>query len=44
MNYITINDANNISKSINRPGNIYGLNNDTDSHLMKNSEWEPAHI
>ena len=39
MNYITINDANNISRALTEPGNIYGLNNDTDSHLMKNSEW-----
>ena len=39
MNYITINDANNISKALTEAGNIYGLSNDTDSHLMKNSEW-----
>ena len=39
MNYITINDANNISRALTEPGNIYGLSNDTDSHLMKNSEW-----
>ena len=39
MNYITINDANNISRALTEAGNIYGLSNDTDSHLMKNSEW-----
>ena len=39
MNYITINDANNISRALTEVGNIYGLSNDTDSHLMKNSEW-----
>ena len=39
MNYITINDANNISRSLTEQGNIYGLSSDTDSHLMKNSEW-----
>ena len=40
MNYISINDANNISRALTEPGNIYGLStSDTDSHLMKNSEW-----
>ena len=39
MNYITTNDANNISRALTEPGNIYGLSNDTDSHMMKNSEW-----
>ena len=39
MNYITINDANNISRALTEEGNIYGLSNDADSHLMKNSEW-----
>ena len=39
MNYININDANNISRALTEVGNIYGLSNDTDSHLMKNSEW-----
>ena len=40
MNYITINDANNISRALTEEGNIYGLSSsDTDSHLMKNSEW-----
>ena len=40
MNYITINDAYNISKALTEAGNIYGLSsNNCDSHLMKNSEW-----
>ena len=40
MNYININDAYNISRALTDNGNIYGLNNlNTDSHLMKNSEW-----
>ena len=40
MNYITTNDANNISRVLTETGNIYGLSSaDTDSHLMKNSEW-----
>ena len=40
MNYLTINDAYNISKVLTENGNIYGLNNiTTDSHLIKNSEW-----
>ena len=40
MNYLTINDAYNISKVLTENGNIYGFNNlTTDSHLIKNSEW-----
>ncbi len=40
MNYTSINDANNISRALTEEGNIYGLSTlDTDSHLMKNSEW-----
>ena len=40
MNYINLNDANNVSKAMNESGNIYGLKaENTDSHLMKNSEW-----
>ena len=40
MNYININDAFNLSKALTEKDNIYGLNsNDTDSHLIKNSEW-----
>ena len=38
-NYITINDCYNIAKVLNESGNIYGLSTDSDSHLMKNSEW-----
>ncbi len=40
MNYISMNDANNISRALTEPGNIYGLSvTDTDSHLIKDSEW-----
>ena len=39
MNYINHNDAYNIAKSMTENGNIYGLTENTDSHLMKNSEW-----
>ena len=40
MNYINVNDAYNISRTLTESGNIYGLSNSTtDSHLMKNSEW-----
>ncbi len=40
MNYITINDSYNIVRALTDSGNIYGLSSsDTDSHLMKNSEW-----
>lgn len=40
MNYINHNDAYLISKSLTDNGNIYGImNTETDSHLMKNSEW-----
>jgi len=40
MNYINHNDAYNISRVLTESGNIYGLTSlDTDSHLMKNSEW-----
>ena len=39
MNYINHNDAYNIAKVLTEAGNIYGLSNDSDSHLMKNSEW-----
>ncbi len=39
MNYINHNDAYNIAKAITEEGNIYGLTEATDSHLMKNSEW-----
>ena len=39
MNYINHNDAYNIAKVMTESGNIYGLSESTDSHLMKNSEW-----
>ena len=39
MNYINTNDAFNITRALNEIGNIYGLSTDSDSHLMKNSEW-----
>ena len=40
MNYINHNDCFNIAKTLNESGNIYGLStSDSDSHLMKNSEW-----
>ena len=39
MNYINHNDAYNIAKAMTESGNIYGLTEGTDSHLMKNSEW-----
>ena len=39
MNYINHNDAYNIAKAMTEDGNIYGLTNSSDSHLMKNSEW-----
>ena len=39
MNYINHNDAYNIAKAMNENGNIYGLTESTDTHLMKNSEW-----
>ena len=40
MNYIDHNDSFNIAKVLNESGNIYGLSiSDSDSHLMKNSEW-----
>ncbi len=39
MNYINHNDAYLLSRKLTADGNIYGLSGDTDSHLMKNSEW-----
>ena len=39
MNYISQNDIFNIAKAITEEGNIYGLTENADSHLMKNSEW-----
>ena len=39
MNYINIREAFAICSVLTENGNIYGLSDDTDSHLMKNSEW-----
>ena len=40
MNYINHNDAFLVAQKMTAPHNIYGLSaNDTDSHMMKNSEW-----
>ncbi len=39
INYINQNDAFNIAKVMTEDGNIYGLTDSSDSHLMKNSEW-----
>lgn len=40
MNYISINDAYMLCKSLANEGNIYGINEKTAApHLMKNSEW-----
>ena len=40
MNYISVDEAYNISRVLTDNGNIYGLSSSsTDSHLMKNSEW-----
>ena len=39
MNYINHNDAFAIAKAMTENGNIYGLTETTDSHLMKDSEW-----
>ena len=40
MNYIDMNDVNNISRELTGANNIYGFSSSSaDSHLMKNSEW-----
>ena len=39
MNYINLGESYALAKKLTEPENIYGLGNDTDSHLMKNSEW-----
>ncbi len=39
MNYINTEDAYFISQELTQDGNIYGLTSNTNSHLMKNSEW-----
>ena len=40
--YINHNDAFLLSKRLSASGNIYGLSTDTDSHMIKNSEWGAA--
>ena len=37
--YINISNAFNVSLKMNDNGNIYGFSTDTDTHMMKNSEW-----
>lgn len=40
MNYISIGDTYSLCKILNETGNIYGFSSyDSDTHLMKNSEW-----
>ena len=39
MNYISHNDAFNIVKAMTEAGNIYGLTQSANTHLMKNSQW-----
>lgn len=39
MCYINHNDSFNLARSLTSSGNIYGFSSDSDSHLMKNSEW-----
>ena len=40
MGYINSSDSFNISKALTESGNIYGFDaSNTDSHMMKNSEW-----
>lgn len=39
INFISINDIYNLCQVMTEDGNIYGLKNDTDSHLIKKSEW-----
>ena len=39
MNYISQGEAYSIAKVLTGQGNIYGLTQSTNSHLMKNSEW-----
>lgn len=38
-NYVSINDSYNLCSALCDTGNIYGLKKDTNSHLMKSSEW-----
>ncbi len=39
FNYISIGDSYSLCLSLNASGNPYGINNSSDPHLMKNSEW-----
>ena len=39
MIYISTGDIYSISRALTEVGNIYGLSSDTDSYMMKNSEW-----
>ncbi len=39
FNYISIGDVFALCSVLTENGNIYGLGDDTDSHMMKNSEW-----
>ena len=39
FNYISIGDSYSLCLSLNASGNPYKLNNNSDPHLMKNSEW-----
>lgn len=38
-NYISIGDSFTLSKEMSENGNPYGLDNNSNSHMMKNSEW-----
>ncbi len=39
FNYISIGDSYSLCLNLNADGNPYGINNSSDPHLMKNSEW-----
>ncbi len=39
FNYISIGDSFSLCLNLNASGNPYGINNSSDPHLMKNSEW-----
>lgn len=42
MNYVNHKEAFALCSVLNENNNVYGLSSDTDSHLMKNSEWGAA--
>ena len=42
MNYVNNKEAFALCSVLNEDNNVYGLSSDTDSHLMKNSEWGAA--